>query len=118
MTATLTPVPTSGQARINAKRNERAEFWRTVKVRVSAEMEPYFQRTLHLLGRGTRIDGRRQEVAWFAVELDVHIPSAPADAVRAEPVYYSDWNGDHPVPRLDYVVFHDAAGRVINSPNA
>jgi hypothetical protein len=86
----------SGQARINTKRHHRAEFWRTVRIRVSNDMEPYFRASLHLLGAGTRIDGRTElpPPNWFTVDLDVHIPGAPADAVRAEPVYRSDLADD------------------------
>lgn len=101
----------SGQARVNHKRNVRAEYWRTVRIRVSAQVEPYFRDSLHLLGDGTRIDGRTPLLHSFAFDLDVHIPGAPAEAVTAEPVYRSEHNGDgtHTVT-VDYVVWHRADG--------
>lgn len=101
-------LPRGGQARINAKRNARAKYWRSVKIRVSAEMEPYFRKTLHLLGDGARIQGCTKNPNWLGFDFDVHLPNIPAGAVRGEPVYYSDWNGHHHVPRVDYIVFHDA----------
>jgi hypothetical protein len=108
------PSTRSGQQRINAKRTQRAEYWRTVKIRVSVQLEPYFRASLHLLGDGARIQRRTPLIHSFAVDLDVHIPGAPAHAVRAEPVLYSDWNGEYHVPRVDYVVYHDAHGQVID----
>jgi hypothetical protein len=104
----------SGQARINAKRNARAEFWRTVRIRVSAEAEPYFRDSLHLLGVGARIDGRTEPLSWWAVDLDVHIPGAPADAVFAEPVYRSERTGDGYQPVLDHVQWLRADGSTIH----
>jgi hypothetical protein len=104
----------SGQRRINAKRNARAELWRTVKVRVSAEIEPYFCRSIHLLGDGARVQGRSIPMDWFAVDLDVHIPGAPATAVRALPAYRSVWHGDHYEPELDSVEWMDANGKRIH----
>jgi hypothetical protein len=103
-----------GQARINHKRNQRAEFWRTVRVRVSTEMEPYFRNSLHLLGGGARIYGRH-EAPWFEVDLDVHIPGAPADAVRAEPVYWSEYADGRHTPRIDRINWRDADGNHIES---
>ncbi|MEZ0089949.1 hypothetical protein [Streptacidiphilus sp. EB129] len=104
----------SGQHRINAKRQARAEYWRTVKIRVSVELEPYFRQYLPTLGNGTRIQGRTPLITAWAVDLDVHIPDAPAAAVRAEPVSRSVWHGDHYEPELDYVVWYDAHGQVID----
>ena len=106
-----------GQARINAKRNQRAEFWRTVRISVSAEVEQYFRDSLHLLGVGARIDGRTPLVNWFGVDLDVHIPGASADAVEAEPVYRSEYNdnGTHTAV-LDHIVWLRADGSTIHDP--
>jgi hypothetical protein len=105
-----------GQARINHKRNQRAEFWRTVRIRVSAEVEPYFRKTLHLLGKGTRIDRAHRQQPWFGIDLDVHIPGAPADAVEATPVYRSvRVNDDHYVPVLDHVEWRRADGSRIDT---
>lgn len=107
------PSTATGRLRRDTKRNQRAEFWRTVKIRVSVELEPYFRRSLHLLGKGARIDGGHKVVNWCAWDLAVHVPGAPAAAVRAEPVYYSDWNGEHHVPRIDHVQWYDADGQRI-----
>lgn len=108
----------SGQRRINAKRNTRAELWRTVKVRVSVQAEPYFRQSLHLLGEGARVQGRTPLRHIFAVDLDVHIPGAPATAVWAEPVYRSVLRGDYNVPELDSVVWMDADRNIIEPPEA
>lgn len=106
----------SGQARINAKRNQRAEYWRTVRVRVTAEMEPYFRASLHLLGDGARIGGRTPLSNWWAVDLDVHIPGAPTDAVTADPVYRSEHNGDGTyTPLLDHIQWYRADGSRIDA---
>jgi hypothetical protein len=106
----------SGQARVNAKRMQRAEYWRTVQIRVSAEMEPWFRDSLHLLGEGTRIDGRTVPLNWFAVDLDVHIPGAPAEAVTATPVYRSEYNGDGTsTPSLDHIEWLRADGSRIDT---
>lgn len=108
-----------GQARINAKRNARAEFWRTVRIRVSAEMEPHFRAHLHLLGQGARIDGRTElpPPHWATIELDVHIPGAPTDAVSAEPVYRSEHTGDGSYRAvLDHIAWHDTDGSPIRVP--
>jgi hypothetical protein len=105
----------SGQARINAKRNQRAEYWRTVRVRVSAPLEPNFRASLHLLGNGARVDGRTPLLHQWTVDLDVHIPGAPADAVTATPVYRSDHNGDATyTPHLDHIEWYRADGNRIN----
>jgi hypothetical protein len=101
----------SGQRRVNAKRNTRAELWRTVKVRVSDEIEPYFRQSIHLLGKGARVQGRSIPLDWFGVDLAVHIPGAPATAVQALPVYRSVWHGDHYEPEVDSVTWIDANGR-------
>ena len=105
---------TSGQRRIDAKRNARGEFWRTVAIRVSVDMEPYFRASLHLLGHGTRIVSRTRVVNWLAYEFDVHIPGAPATAVRAEPVWWSEYDerGHHTI-RLHRVNYADANGQGI-----
>jgi hypothetical protein len=105
----------SGQARINTKRSERAAFWRTVKIRVSVEAEPHVRESLHLLGEGARIQGRAPLINDYAVDLDVHIPGAPSDAVCAEPVFLSTWDGEQYTPRVDYVLYYDADGHAINA---
>lgn len=86
-----------GQARVDAKRNARADYWRTVRIQVSAEFEPYFRDGLHLLGDGARIVSRTQSrSSWnpFVVDLDVHIPGAPVEAVSAMPVYRNELKAD------------------------
>lgn len=109
------PSARSGQQRINAKRNARAEFWRTVKIRVSVQGEPYFLPSLRKLGHGVRILGRTVLQDWFAVDYDVHLPGIPVGAVRAEPVYKSVFNGEYYDAHLDYVVWYDADGNAINA---
>jgi hypothetical protein len=105
----------SGQRRINAKRQSRAAFWaeerRTVSIRASVEIEPYFSKHIGTLGAGARIDGRTPIEHEFSVDLAVHIPGAPATAVRALPAYRSVWHGDHYEPELDSVTWIDADGR-------
>ena len=104
-----------GQARINAKRQQRAEYWRTVRIPMSVEVEPYFRDSLHLLGDGARID-RRTPAAFFpfSLDLDVHIPGAPADAVKAEPVYRSEYSGDDTYAvTVDHIVWRRADGSAI-----
>lgn len=109
----------SGQARINAKRNARAEFWRTFTIAVSTEMEPYFREHLHLLGKGARIHRSRPAESWFGFNMDVHIPGAPAHAVRAEPIYRSVHIGDgHYRPELDSIEWYDAHGKQIDAEHA
>jgi hypothetical protein len=106
-----------GQARINHKRQQRA-FWRTVRIRVSAEVEPYFRESLHLLGDGTRVCGRTPVEWGLWVELDVRIPGAPADAVTATPVYYSecvDPDLGRYEPRLSHIEWHRADGSRIET---
>lgn len=105
----------SGQARINHKRQQRAEFWRTVRIRVSTPMELEFRDSLHLLGSGTRIDGRTPADWGFTVDLDVHIPGAPADAVRAEPMYRSERTDDGYVPVLDHIGWYSADGSLLTA---
>jgi hypothetical protein len=108
-------IPTSGQARINAKRNSRAEFWRTVRIRVSTQAEPLFRESLDLLGPGTRIYGRT-ELPWLASELHVHIPGAPAEAVTAEPVFRTERTGPHEYSTvLDHIEWHRADGTRIGA---
>lgn len=107
---------TSGQRRINAKRVERGEFWRTVRVSVSPDLEPSFRQHLDLLGHGARIVGARPHSWMFGWGLDVHIPGAPADAVTAEPVWWSEYDGHggHSI-RLQHVEYRDAAGQSIET---
>jgi hypothetical protein len=109
---------TSGQRRINAKREARAAFWaeerRTVSVRASVEIEPHFRKHIGTLGAGARIDGRTPIEHEFSVDLAVHIPGAPATAVRAMPTYRGVWNGDHYEPELDSVEWMDANGKRIH----
>jgi hypothetical protein len=111
------PSTRSGQARINAKRNERAAFWadwaearRTVRVRVSAEFEPHFREHLGLFGEGARIHGSTPDLYSFSLDLDVHIPSAPADAAEARPVYEAVYTQDRHVPRLLFIEWLRADG--------
>ena len=107
---------TSGQRRVNAKRTARGEFWRTVAIRVSVEVEPYFRDSLHLLGHGTRIVSRSVPMDWFAYDFDVHIPGAPASAVTAEPAWQSEYDdhGGHTV-RLYYIDYRDVDGQRIET---
>lgn len=109
----------SGQRRINAKREARKAYWaeerRTVSIRASVEIEPYFSKHIGTLGAGARIDGRTPIEHEFSVDLDVHIPGAPATAVRAEPIYRNVWHGDHYEPELDSVTWTDAAGKPIGA---
>jgi len=85
----------SGQQRINHKRNRRAAFWRTVRVRVSAELEPRVRETIGLLGPGVRVCGRSEVrgSGGLAVDLHVHVPYAPAGAVAADVVYGHTYDG-------------------------
>jgi hypothetical protein len=80
-------------------------------------MEPYFRDTLHLLGHGTRIVSRTRVVNWLAYEFNVHIPGAPADAVTAEPVWWSDYDASTGLStvRLHCVDYRDAAGQLIET---
>lgn len=112
--------PTSGQARINAKRNQRAAFWaehqRTVRIVVAAPMEPYFRQNLQLLGDRARIDGCTPREQDYAFDLDVHIPGAPANAVQAQPMYGhvpADGGGVRPV--LLGIEWRGADGRRIET---
>lgn len=118
--AVAKPGATSGQCRVNAKRKAREEFWteerRTVLIRVSAEVEPYFRQHLHTLGDRARIDGRTPDrYGGFWLDLAVHIPGAPAEAVTAIPTYRSVWRGDHYEPEFDYVDWMDADGQRIEA---
>lgn len=110
--------PKSGKLRINTKRNTRATFWaeerRTVAVRVSAEMEPYFRQHLGLLGNRVRIDGSTPLDWGMSFDLAVHIPGAPAAAVRATPTYRSVRHGNYFEPELDGVDWFDANGQHIH----
>ena len=109
--------PKSGKLRINTKRNARAAFWteerRTVLVRVSAQFEPHFRAGLAILGDRARIAGSTRIENWFALDLAVHIPGAPAQAVRAEPVLRNDWHDDHYEPVLVDMQWTDADGRTV-----
>lgn len=107
--------PRSGQLRRNTKRNARAAYWRTVKIRVSVQAEPYFLPSLHRLGPGVRVLGRTVLQDWFAVDYDVHLPGIPAEAVRAEPVFKSVFNGEYYEAQLDYVIWRDADGHAFNA---
>lgn len=114
----MSRIATSGQARINAKRTARTAYWveerRTVHIHVSKQIEPYFRQHMGALGAGTRIDGSWMVDHGFAVDLDVHIPGAPARAVRAVPIFRSEWHGDHYEPVLDHVEWTDADGNRIH----
>ncbi|MFF0409071.1 hypothetical protein ACFYUY_01375 [Kitasatospora sp. NPDC004745] len=104
---------TGGQRRVDAKRQARADFWHTVRIEVSAEIEPYFRRSLHLLHPKAQLRGRHPHLYDFAVDLDVHIPGAPVDAVSALPVFRSVHDGDVYVPQLDSITWRRADGTVI-----
>lgn len=104
----------SGQRRINSKREARREFWRTVKVHVSTEIEPYFRQSIHLLGDGARVQGRTASDPFWA-DLDVHIPGAPATAVRALPAFRGVWRGNRYEPELDHVEWTDVDGKRIEA---
>lgn len=106
----------SGQARVDHKRSRRAEFWRTVRVRVSAELEGRFRATIGILGREARVHGAGVPVGpeGLAVDLRVHVPGAPVDAESAEVIYRSvpDGNGRHTMA-LDHLVWRRADGSLI-----
>ncbi len=85
----------------------------TVRVRVSTEIEPHFRRHLHLLGAEARIDAATPCNDGFFLDLDVYIPDAPADAVRAEPVYRVEWRGDRRTPILCRVDWLRADGTAV-----
>lgn len=104
------PSPRSGQQRVNAKRNARAELWRTVKVRVSAASEQDFREQFHLLGLNARILGRHKVINAHAVDLDMNIPGAPAAAHRAELVVRGVFNGERYMPELADIIWFDADG--------
>jgi hypothetical protein len=110
---TAAMMPTSGQRRVNAKRTARGEFWRTVLVRVWPEMEPYFRENLRLLGDGVRIVSRTLPVTERVIDLHVHIPGAPANAVIAEPGWYVDQQDGQRIPFMDHIGWFDAAGQRI-----
>lgn len=106
---------TSGQRRINAKRVERGEFWRTVRVQVWPEMETYFREHLHHLGGGVRIVSRTVPMTARVIDLHVHIPGAPSNAASAEPAWHVDHRHAEPRPYLDHVDWYDAAGQLIET---
>lgn len=115
----LIVTPKSGKLRGNTKRNDRAAFWaeerRTVLIKVSVELEPYFRQQIKLLGDGARVDGSTKLIHSFASDLNVHIPGAPNKAVRAIPAYRSVWHGDHYEPKLESVAWFDADGNGIET---
>ena len=110
---------TSGQARVNAKRRARAAFWaqerRTVRVRCSLEAEPFLRECIHMLGDRARIDGRDPEPGWPMVDLLVHIPGAPCEAVRAEPVFEAERRDGQYVPALVGIDWYGADGQRIDT---
>lgn len=106
---------TSGQRRVNAKRAQRGEFWRTVRIRVWPEMETYFREHLHHLGDGTRIVSRTVPTATRAIDLHVHIPGAPPTAVIAEPAWHVDHRHAEPRPYLDHIDWLDNNGQLIDT---
>lgn len=114
-------VPTSGQARIDFKRRQRAAFWteerRTVRIRVSHEIEPYFAKHLHRLGGRARIDRRTPTPDIWGFDLDVHIPGAPANAVTAQAVYRSQPTEGGYEPVLECLVWMDAAASAVLESN-
>lgn len=108
-------MPTSGQRRVDAKRTQRGEYWRTVRVRVWPEMETYFREHLHLLGDSARIVSRTVPPTSPIVDLHVHIPGAPPNAELAEPAWHVDHRHAEPMPYLDHIDWFDAAGRRIEN---
>ncbi len=119
---TAETTPRSGQARINAKRIRRAEFWaafaRAVRIRVSAEVEPYLRQHLSLCdgadGAKARVTGRYPVAGGFGmVDLAVHVPGAPEGAVRAEPLFEAVRRGEQYVPRLIAVEWFGPDGQRI-----
>lgn len=112
--------PKSGQARINAKRNQRAAFWddfkRTVRVSVSRDMEPYFRKHIKLLGSSARIGGRHPtDSVGFWLDLDVHLPDMPANAVGAMPLFRLVVQGDEHIAVPERVDWIGADGRHIEA---
>lgn len=111
----------SGQRRVNAKREARREFWaeerRTVLVRISAQMEPTFREILPSLGEGARIDGCTPVESRFALDLAVHVPGAPSDAVEAVMGVTGYYNPDGSLisARLETVEWLDADGQRIGA---
>ena len=103
-------MPTSGQQRVDAKRTQRGEYWRTVLVQVWPEMETYFREHLHDLGDGVRIVSRTLPVAERVIDLHVHIPGAPSNAVGAEPHWYVRHRDGQSTPYLDHIDWLDADG--------
>lgn len=111
----------SGQDRVNRKRDERAEFWHTVRVRVHAHLEQAFRDNVGLLGAGARVLGRSEvpDAPVDVVDLHVHIPGAPGDAVSAHPMYFRERVGPYEWRTgLDGVVFYRADGSVIEERGA
>lgn len=108
---TVAVMPTSGQRRVDAKRTQRGEYWRTVRISVSADYEPYFRQHLGHLGRGTRIVSARPSWYGMSWDMDVHIPGAPAKAARADLVWWSEYDGHgrHSL-RPHSVDYFDASG--------
>lgn len=88
----------------------------TVAIVVSRELAPYFRDTLHLLGEGAQIVSSTEHDFGFAFRLQVHIPGAPADAVRAEPTYRSvHVAGGQYRAELESVTWYDACGKRIEA---
>lgn len=86
----------------------------TVAIVVSRELEPYFRDTLSLFGEGAQIVSTTDADFVFDVRLHVHIPGAPAWAVRAEPTYRTVHigNGQYRA-ELESVTWYDAVGNRI-----
>ncbi|MFD0405607.1 hypothetical protein [Kitasatospora sp. NPDC127116] len=104
-----------GRQRANAKRNARAAYWHTVRIQVSPEIEPHFRQSLHLLHPKAQLRGRHLPLHQFVVDLDVHIPGAPADAVRAVPTYRALHHEGRITPRLDSIDWYRADGSLIGA---
>lgn len=116
--------PKSGKLRGNTKRTNRAAFWaeerRTVRVHVSTELLPTFRAHLPLLGARARIHAVSPDrpaydtdfdVHWL--DLDVHVPGAPAKAVRAIPSFRVQHSDGHRIPVLAGVDWLDADGKTL-----
>ena len=120
MSGTSRPaMPTSGQRRINAKRNQRAAYWTahcTVKVLIGGELLPQVDRLVQLLGDGARVYRSTPRVHGWVVELDVHIPGAPHGAYRANPRFGTTWDGRNAHPTLLGTDWVDADGRILPAP--
>lgn len=114
------PSARSGQQRIDAKRNARAHFWRTIPIRIWAQVDDDAQgRLLTLFPRGSRIHGCTPMENSLAFALDMHIPGMPAKAIRGETVFHPAVPGrDYWLPRLHRIDYYDAHGQICTEHEA